>query len=171
MTPESNLGPEDQEFLSNLEDLFTDAEKAKKEAEEEKQRIIDATRAEVEGRTADEIATDALLEARFAQASIIAMVGGMTELHGAMVDRFDEMHSHLHKSDQGVSNQVIETMFHFIALLTGEAELSEADLDTFKDSVEQMSHEDQTSPRAIAEAFVDYLRERREGASRFTPTA
>lgn len=166
------------DFIKALQDEFNDmlqaaeVEAMKELADRERERIREEVKERISGRTPDEIAEEALFEALVAQKGIEATVEAVTEVHNGHKEYGDYLHKHIHSHDQIVTNLVMSFVAELVARLTGEQDLTSQEIATFLDGIaDEMDSREIKENRDggiyAANAFVEYLRERREGTSRF----
>jgi VIT1/CCC1 family predicted Fe2+/Mn2+ transporter len=163
--------PEDftEELQNMLRELQAEAMEAMAEAE--RQKIRDEVKDRIDGRTPDEIAEEALFEALVSQRAIQSLVEAFNDMRKANKEYADYLHSHIHSHDRLTALKMLVVVAEIVARLTGEKEVTYEEIQTFLEAT--ISDEDETTitteqePILIADALVDFFRERREGTSRF----
>jgi hypothetical protein len=157
-----------------FEDMFQTAAllaEAKEKAEARRAEIREEVKARIEGRTFDEIAEEALFEALVSQEAVIAQNEALIAIREAVDANNRWLHDHIHKSDVRATRHMAVFITQVAARLTGEPDLtseeSNAFFESMADKAEAEGWDADESDIKAADAFVEYLRARREGESRF----
>lgn len=164
-------------FAQMIEDAIGQASAAQdmatayEEAMAERERLRAEVEERADGRTPDEIAREALFEALVSQRAIEALTEAISEIYTTVKDRYGYLHKHIHVHDKRNARLTVSFVAELAARLTGEKDLNIDEIDEFMvktaTEIEEQEVSDDDSGVYTADAFITFLRERRDNRSRF----